>query len=433
LWFGPLLLLILAWQIWDRHEEKELKAVIRQLTDGAPRSFRPETPDDAVRYYLAHPEGPDDAVRYYLAAVSLVRVPATVFPLFGLLRDAAAGGAALPPEKQAAIAAVTRLNEPAMRLIGQGATLPFVPVSAVQRYVARYVSLQALDNACALTMLDQVNRGDLDAAAALLVSRIKLVRVFDFERNTFNEYGKVTVLERVVEDGALLVGRRGVSADRLSAIDRALGEALNPGDLEIVIRGETLRMYESGQSLWGDFASFSRLGLRTPMRPATRRSFREVASTTLDAIDVARQPWPARIGGMKSLTARDFRVLGIRVETMVSGRMMAPTFAHLTDDLARTTAKTRALRVVIHAELQRRERGSLPARLEAIAGVAGDESFSDPFSGKALAYLSSPGELLVYSVGENGQDDGGRMTRERASGSGPTTSWPDLGVRVALR
>jgi hypothetical protein len=243
----------------------------------------------------------------------------------------------------------------------------------------------------------------------------------------------VTVLERVVEDGALLVGRRGVSADRLSAIDRALGEALNPGDLEIVIRGETLRMYESGQSLWGDFASFSRLGLRTPMRPATRRSFREVASTTLDAIDVARQPWPARIGGMKSLTARDFRVLGIRVETMVSGRMMAPTFAHLTDDLARTTAKTRALRVVIHAELQRRERGSLPARLEAIAGVAGDESFSDPFSGKALAYLSSPGELLVYSVGENGQDDGGRMTRERASGSGPTTSWPDVGVRVALR
>jgi len=37
---------------------------------------------------------------------------------------------------------------------------------------------------------------------------------------------------------------------------------------------------------------------------------------------------------------------------------------------------------------------------------------TDPFSGNPLIYRKTPSGFIVYSVGSNGKDDGGRETRE---------------------
>jgi len=37
---------------------------------------------------------------------------------------------------------------------------------------------------------------------------------------------------------------------------------------------------------------------------------------------------------------------------------------------------------------------------------------TDPFSGNPLIYRKTPSGFIVYSVGLNGKDDGGRETRE---------------------
>jgi len=37
---------------------------------------------------------------------------------------------------------------------------------------------------------------------------------------------------------------------------------------------------------------------------------------------------------------------------------------------------------------------------------------TDPFSGKSLIYHKTPYGFIVYSVGSNGKDDGGRETLE---------------------
>jgi hypothetical protein len=73
----------------------------------------------------------------------------------------------------------------------------------------------------------------------------------------------------------------------------------------------------------------------------------------------------------------------------------------------------------------RGEHKRYPDKLEALAPTYLAEVPSDLFSGKALIYRPSENGYLLYSVGVNGRDDGGR-------GSADTPPGDDLHVRMPL-
>ena len=66
----------------------------------------------------------------------------------------------------------------------------------------------------------------------------------------------------------------------------------------------------------------------------------------------------------------------------------------------------RATRVALSIESHRRRHGKFPRSLADLDWTDGDATTIDPFSGEAFRYDASRG--LLWSVGENGEDDGGR-------------------------
>ncbi|MBN2206595.1 MAG: hypothetical protein JW742_04255 [Candidatus Aminicenantes bacterium] len=61
-------------------------------------------------------------------------------------------------------------------------------------------------------------------------------------------------------------------------------------------------------------------------------------------------------------------------------------------------------------EIYKDENGRYPGSLEALVPEILDEVPLDPFTGKPLTYRADDSELIIYSFGSNGRDDGGRTT-----------------------
>lgn len=91
-----------------------------------------------------------------------------------------------------------------------------------------------------------------------------------------------------------------------------------------------------------------------------------------------------------------------------------PTFIGLASVPARSGSDATAImsaqaaRVALAAELHRRKTGALPDSLEQVREALGGELPVDAITGEALKYVVRDGRVLVYSVGNDRDDDGGR-------------------------
>ncbi len=91
-------------------------------------------------------------------------------------------------------------------------------------------------------------------------------------------------------------------------------------------------------------------------------------------------------------------------------------YARIMDTLPISSMRSQALMEVqlqllqIGLTLERRqaETGDLPATLDAISVAFPAETLIDPFTGRQFAYQPANGSILLYSVGPNQTDDGGR-------------------------
>lgn len=92
----------------------------------------------------------------------------------------------------------------------------------------------------------------------------------------------------------------------------------------------------------------------------------------------------------------------------------------------RSEQTQRNLHVAFALVAYQRAHGSYPKQLDALAPKYLKQVPLDLFSGKALIYRPAAKGFLLYSVGPNGQDDGGRSYDDDPAGD-------DLRVRLPLR
>jgi hypothetical protein len=98
-----------------------------------------------------------------------------------------------------------------------------------------------------------------------------------------------------------------------------------------------------------------------------------------------------------------------------------PNFFKATITALRTETERRMLVVAIALERFKLRNGVYPANLEALKPEFLSQIPEDPMSGKSLVYkLKSDGRFLLYSVGEDGNDDGGDASW---TGGGRTSIW----------
>jgi len=95
----------------------------------------------------------------------------------------------------------------------------------------------------------------------------------------------------------------------------------------------------------------------------------------------------------------------------LGGESMAdfnPTYAR--DLLEKNVASHQLTLLALALEIGRAEQGRYPTRLESLVGRYVESLPLDPFSGKGLVYRRQGEGNVVYSIGPNLRDDGGRTS-----------------------
>ena len=125
---------------------------------------------------------------------------------------------------------------------------------------------------------------------------------------------------------------------------------------------------------------------------------------------------------------------GIKKLTIMGVLLLMPSMEHAISAGARAVAKQRATYLLLAARIHQLRADSIPDNLQALEGdsVSAEmfqEMSRDPFNGQPLRYVNSSSTLSIYSIAENGIDDGGFCDYDEEKGppkdAGITVSLPD--------
>jgi len=197
-------------------------------------------------------------------------------------------------------------------------------------------------------------------------------------------------------------------------------EALDPrpwrGLLAGAIRGERVFFVEAGglaaaagiegfETFFGDLSIVQKLGLWT-IKPLLNKDLRRSLPIYED---------------LEGLTPRPYYETRDVLKTWAQGSEKRPWYAYISGSLignfetaffkeAQLEASILASRTGLACRLHKSRTGSYPERLDALVPGILSEVPIDPFTGQPLVYRRAGEGFIVYSLGSNQKDDGGRST-----------------------
>jgi hypothetical protein len=167
------------------------------------------------------------------------------------------------------------------------------------------------------------------------------------------------------------------------------------------------------------------------------RAIQHVVLNQLSEIDKPKRDRAAIAGGplnlydlpsgtTSSLPAHELeRVL----HSAIFARLVLPTFLHYDFAMQRESARRAAVSVLMACQLHHRLHGDWPAKVEDLVPDILAKPPSDPLgkTGELMRLRRKGNDLVIYSVGLNGTDDGGSIGD--TAGSNPNDA-PDQGIRI---
>jgi hypothetical protein len=337
--------------------------------------------------------------------------------------------APLPPETEALIAEYLAANREALVLLHQAATIPvarfpidFCKAKFGQLMLPHLTPLRTGARLLCLEAITHAETGDAAAAADSVRSGIGLANSFATEPNLISQLvrgacyhyacvGMERTLNRVALSGNDLTAlmnalphddgaqgmRLSLIVERARALDWFIRLGPNLGDFLMVTSGEPID-WGTGYRVPGyylflvyytigftdlDLVSYANLMdnyVRISERPAEER-FRAIPPVQARIQLLPRRHWVSRM---------------------------------LTDDLGlaliknlRLVAEIRTARAALEVERLRLTTGHLPETLAELSPAMTKTVLLDPFDGQPLRYKKLAKGYVVYSVGEDGKDDGG--------------------------
>jgi hypothetical protein len=160
---------------------------------------------------------------------------------------------------------------------------------------------------------------------------------------------------------------------------------------------------------------------------AMREKDRGSRKVKLDQIEMELKALKKKVvdsGGLAQLSTSGKKAKGkVIVDILVS--LMMPAVAKVLDAVDRTRQVQANISLALALAWYQREHGHYPKKLAALAPEYLPEIPGDMFSGKPLIYRPARKGYLLYSVGVNGNDEGGRGYDDKPPGD-------DLSVRMPL-
>jgi hypothetical protein len=327
-------------------------------------------------------------------------------------RTSLLSGEAPSEEARSGASALVEWNREVFRLVDIGAALPMATSASQSDVTALDVGAYAVHLAYSVASLQWIAEGRTEAAADSFISRARFMRLFDIERGP-SWLSKAISVDGLVSDLQLLLSDESMAASRLNEIDAALAGIYAPDEVEQVARDVGLRL--------GNVMSRATYAPTGAARPFWTRMRSQLIRVTSECITLMRQSWPVRLAQLNVLDRLIQGDAGIWRTWMIQECRNVPT------NIARVTARLRAARLAVAVEQYRRTHRALPSSLRDVAGGADADVNSDPYTGEPMKFLpESDGGYVIYSVGLDGRDDGGQISRRDRSGDVPA----DAGVRV---
>jgi hypothetical protein len=354
------------------------------------------------------------AARFYRAAAALAGSATGdegVAKLHTRMNDAISSGT-WPADLVADLRSRVAQDEEAFRLLDRATPLSFDGFGP-GNLNARIAEMLTLARLAPLRSRLLAVEGDGRGAAASLYAELRLQRTFDFDPLPSSLPG--FTIAGLADSVGLIVNRANPDAAALADLTAPLRDLDRDDRLKMHLIRTRAAIFDQ------------RLGSWSLARPWVMTLLNERIETLGALIEGANRPWPRRLDP----------AAGAYLSSTVSEERFRPIDAVQRDRIAGETALIRCARLVIAVERYRLEHGhALPARIDEMVPAFVDTVPVDPFSGKPLRLVADGAGYVVYSVGWNRGDDGGRLaTPAMLARRSPGMPAPavDLGIRIAHR
>ncbi len=269
-------------------------------------------------------------------------------------------------------------------------------------------------------VLRQAQAGDMKQALASCRAALNAARSLGDEPFIISQLIRTACDAVACQSAERALSQGEAAPDDLLALQRLLQhEAAFPA-LLVALRGEramiheTLDAVESGDVPLGDVLGNGDDGEAAALRKFVpgwflRDTFRidhpRVLARMTRWLAAAQLPPHEQIAAEQALTAERRALPWGAIAT----RALLPGLEHFSVAERRRLAQVRCLIVALAAERYRLGHGAWPEALDQLAPALLAEVPADPFDGRPLRYRRTASGVVVYSVGENGTDDGGKV------------------------
>jgi hypothetical protein len=307
--------------------------------------------------------------------------------------------------------------------------LPYLPEMKREAQNFRVAGALALD------------RGDIDASISAMEDGERTGQCLAEGQLLLDQLVRVACLSMVVNDAQRLLSQRALSAGQLDRLEGLIQRATMPGAWHSALIAERVCMSSifehptdsaallgggSGEDSTQDSANTSgRVGLGilnvTGLSAADHRFMLEIME---QAIALADENTADSLQRYEQLFVRVSQE-ATRFPPKVFSAMMLPALAKAGNKFVAYEARRRAALVAIAIERYRlSHQGRVPASLEALPPAVYQQLPADPFMDQPLKFQPLPVGFVVYSVGADRQDDGGKERPEK----GPVVNYDETFV-----
>jgi hypothetical protein len=407
---------------WSLRLEQRLKAV----RDAG----LPTTPAELNRWYRL-PEGvAENAADTYLEAFACYVEPNDAdtdeVPLIHW-GDPLSRTAPFSDRSRGAIDRFLAANKQALDLLHEAATIPACRYPADFRLgmairTPWYIGIRHATSLLACEAITHADRGQPDLAIRSLESALDLGNSLAAEPMLVSQLLRVGSQSMVFSTLERLLTGTQLTQEQLLAIDHDVARIDDPNGLRTGLVGERvfglgcmeLSARDLSIAVNGDcsvpsqafMGAYDGLGL-------VRRDQAEHLDFMAAMFAVLGLPEPKRLD--------EARAIGRQIEQIpqshVLTRMFVPGMGGCAETGLRHSAQRRAVRTALAIERYRLKSGSLPVSLDVLVPDYLAAVPPDPFTGQPLKYRQSAKGYVVYSVGQDLSDDGGK--EKPAKGEGP--------------
>jgi hypothetical protein len=364
-----------------------------------------------------------------------VEQPMQTYSRFTPVREWLAGAAPRPPldDMPALTKSVLAEWADALSLVDKAASLPYRGPAPGGEYSYRVVSIWNLIRLLSARTIGLSVTGEGDAAVDSAISSIRLRRAL--------RPGQRWMPAVASEVPAVLSLSRPSDA-ALSRLQAVLADAddVDAGTRDFIEM--RARIIDEVWRRWYRLAPGAQLPAAFPQellpltgwRPLKTHAFVRILRAWSELLEIARKPWPERLSkGTDALARYSTQTDSERSLGGIGVSFVAASFyLSFRPDLL---VYDRSSRIAVAIEQYRRAHAdALPAALSELVPQYLDSVPEDPLTGKPLRYHATPDAYIVYSVGPDGNDDGGMLLRQTPpSAAVKFAPGADIGVRVLIR